>query len=97
MISQTSRIINAKILLYDYKYHYVKWISSLSHSFELFFMQLQNSSEQPRMWQLSWLGSGIPIQSAWSYTENRLVVDKEGEQGGVDWEFGISRWKLLYE
>ena len=30
-------------------------------------------------------------------TENRLVVTKEeGSGGGMDWEFGISRWKLLY-
>ena len=29
-----------------------------------------------------------------SDTENRLVV-AEGE-GGMDWEFGISRYKLLY-
>ena len=32
-----------------------------------------------------------------SQTENRLVVVK-GEEcgGGKEWEFGISRWKLLY-
>ena len=29
-------------------------------------------------------------------TENRLVVTKEGVGGGMDWEFGISRCKLLY-
>ena len=34
------------------------------------------------MWQLSWLGSGIPFQSAWSYAENRLVVDKEESREG---------------
>ena len=28
-----------------------------------------------------------------SQTENRLVV---AEAGGIDWEFGISRYKLLY-
>ena len=49
------------------------------------------------MWRLSWLGSGIPIQSAGSRTENRLVVVKEEGQGGMDQGFGISRWRLLYE
>jgi len=30
-------------------------------------------------------------------TENRPVVPKgEGDRGGVDWEFGISRCKLLH-
>ena len=29
--------------------------------------------------------------------ENRLVVAKgEGGRRGLDWEFGISRWKLVY-
>ena len=29
--------------------------------------------------------------------ENRLVVAKgEGGEGGMDWEFGISRYRLLY-
>ena len=32
-----------------------------------------------------------------SQTENRLVIDKgEGVEGGMEWEFGISRCKLLY-
>ena len=30
-----------------------------------------------------------------SQTENRLVVAKQGKEG-MDWEFGISRYKLLY-
>ena len=31
-------------------------------------------------------------------TENRLVVAKEGGvRGGLDWEFGISRCKLLHK
>ena len=30
-------------------------------------------------------------------TENRLVVAKgEAVEGGTDWEFGVSRGKLLY-
>ena len=30
--------------------------------------------------------------------ENRLVVaNREGVGGGMDWEFGISRCKLLYK
>ena len=29
-------------------------------------------------------------------TENRLVAKGEGVGGGMDWEFGISRCKLLY-
>ena len=28
--------------------------------------------------------------------ENRLVVAKVGVGGGTDWEFGVSRCKLLY-
>ena len=29
--------------------------------------------------------------------ENRLVVAKGiGEGSGMDWEFGVNRWKLLY-
>ena len=28
--------------------------------------------------------------------ENRLVVAKGGGRGGMDWEFGISRCKLLH-
>ena len=32
-----------------------------------------------------------------SYMENRLVVAKgEGEGSGMDWEFGVSRCKLLH-
>ena len=31
------------------------------------------------------------------HRENRLVVAKgEGAGGGLDWEFGTSRWKLIY-
>ena len=32
-----------------------------------------------------------------SQTQNRLVVANGGGVGGKDWEFGISRCKLLYE
>ena len=29
--------------------------------------------------------------------ENRLMVAKEeGERGGLDWEFGVGRYKLLH-
>jgi len=32
-----------------------------------------------------------------SQTEHRLAVTKgEGNKGGKDWEFGVSRCKLLY-
>ena len=31
-----------------------------------------------------------------SQTENKLLVTKEERRGGMDWEFGISRCKLLY-
>ena len=32
-----------------------------------------------------------------SGSENRLVAAKgEGGRRGLDWEFGISRWKLVY-
>ena len=37
------------------------------------------------------------IQNRNRLTENRLVVVKETRGGGgVDWEFGVSRCKLLY-
>ena len=28
--------------------------------------------------------------------EDRLVAQAEGDEGGKDWEFGVSRYKLLY-
>ena len=50
------------------------------------------------MWNLKY-GTNEPIYRTEtdSQTENRLVVAKgEGGGGGMDWEFGISRCKLVY-
>ena len=39
----------------------------------------------------------ISMKQKQTHIENRLVVAKgEGDGGGKDWEFGISRCKLLY-
>ena len=29
-------------------------------------------------------------------TDNRLITKGEGSEGGMNWEFGVSRCKLLY-
>ena len=39
----------------------------------------------------------LPTKQKQTHGHNRLVVAKgEGVEGGVEWEFGISRCKLLY-
>ena len=50
------------------------------------------------MWNLKYDTNELINQTETdSQTENRLVVAKgEGVGGGMDWEFGISRCKLLY-
>ena len=45
----------------------------------------------------SWTQLSINIQNRLTDTENRLGIAKEKrERGGMDWEFGVSRCKLLY-
>ena len=49
------------------------------------------------MWNLKY-GTNIPIYRTETFInmENRLLVAKgEGGGSGVDWEFGVSRCKLL--
>ena len=39
----------------------------------------------------------VSLSSIITGIENRLVVAKgEGSEGGVNWEFGVSRYKLLH-
>ena len=38
----------------------------------------------------------LSFQQKQTHRENRLVVAKGRVRGGMDWEFGISRCKLLY-
>ena len=48
------------------------------------------------MWNLKYDTNEL-IYETDSQTENRLVVAKgKGDEGGMDWEFGVSRCKLVY-
>ena len=47
------------------------------------------------MWNLKYDTMKLSMKEI--HTENRLVVAKgEGEQRRTEWEFGVSRCKLLY-
>ena len=47
-----------------------------------------------RMWKLKYDINEILQETRFTDTENRLVVAKTG--GGMEWKFGVSRWKLVY-
>ena len=46
------------------------------------------------MWKLKYDINEILQETRFTDTENRLVVAKTG--GGMEWKFGVSRWKLVY-
>ena len=96
MISQTSRIINPRfcfmtinIIMLNGSYH-------LSHSFWTVFYGAV---------EFFWVAQNVAVELVrfWNTFSKCLVIRREqtcgwqgGEQGGMDWEFGISRCKLLY-
>ena len=48
------------------------------------------------MWNLKY-GTNEPIYKIETDAQNRLVVAKgEGGESGMDWEFGVSRCKLVH-
>ena len=47
------------------------------------------------MWNLKY-GKKEPIYRTNILTENRLIAKRKGEGSGEDWEFEVSRCKLLH-
>ena len=68
---------------------YTKWSKSDRKTNTICYHLHVKSKIQPK-WTYLWNRNRLTV------IENRLVVAKEEWEGGMDWEFGVSRCKLLY-